>query len=368
MHGPNDSKIAILRSNATRPATPLTASHLLVHRSPDKKRFYDEANPLLWSDELECWATAANEVVLQILRHKDFHVVDYGLETEQLSNRLNVDLRATCELLECVPLALEASRHGAVRKMMAMIIRERSGDAFQAFADCARQRVHAEFVPGAKFDIVAKVFAPSVACLMFVLAGVCLDVENEEMSPTQVFYRTMSINRRKVIDREVSALLNRAKSCAAAEEATMKAAMVVVGSDSLLGSISESFRHEINRNAGSRLSEMEWSDGFSVTAIPYVERIAVRHCRIAGRDIEAGQRIRLYLDTFEYGGADTRDFFFGAGRHVCLGKSLSFQAWQVLTSLFHEFDLRVEIQEVRYRQSDYVFNVPDAMEVVVRND
>ena len=203
---------------------------------------------------------------------------------------------------------------------------------------------------------------------MVALSGVAVEPEAAAISPSQVFDRTLSVNRRKSLNRRIGRLLEDAKANIASEAPVLDAALVVVGADSLLGSAIESFVGEVRRHTGKRLSDMDWSEKLSSTAVPYVERVATRPCQVAGTEIEPGQRIRLYLDAFERGGAEARDFFFGAGRHVCLGKSISTQVWQILTSLFRDVDCRVSIDAVSYRPSDYVFNVPDSVKVTVHDD
>jgi hypothetical protein len=346
----------------------VTASHLLVHHSSDKRRFYEEASQLLWSDELECWTSSEKETILQILKDKDFHAVDYLGESKKLAGRLKVDFLAMQELLECVPLGLEGARHAAVRRTMAVAIREKSTQALDAFAECMRERIAAVVAPGSNFNITAEVFSPCVARLMFALSDVWLEPGNGTVSPAQVFDRTLSVNRRKILNRRIAEILDGAKNSGASDEAALRAAIVIVGSDSLLGSLTESFLHEVKRNSGKRLSDFDWSDKLPVTAVPYVERIATKQCQVAGRQIAPGKKIRLYLDSFEFSGPETSDFYFGAGRHVCLGRSISARAWQIATSLLGQVDCRVQVKRVDYRRSDYVFKLAESVEVAVHND
>jgi cytochrome P450 len=349
-------------------ATPVTTSHLLIHRSPEKRCFYEQASPVFWSDSLECWVASGKDIILQILKDRDFHAVNYRAETARLSQRLGVDQQATEELLDFVPLGLEGSQHAAVRKRMAISIREMSANALDGFSDLARSRIAVAFDRPRTFDIVAEIFSPAVVRLMSTLGQLPVTFGNHAVSPTQIFDKTLSVNRRKAINRQISELLTLARSACPMGEGALNAAMVVVGSDSLLGSIAESFVREIRRNPGVPLGEIAWSDKIPVTAVPYVERIAATDCRVGDVDIEAGQRIRLYLDALEADGPDGHDFYFGSGRHVCLGKAISTQAWKILTSAFAEIRKRVEIEDVRYRRSDFLFNAPQSVEVRVHDD
>jgi hypothetical protein len=60
--------------------------------------------------------------------------------------------------------------------------------------------------------------------------------------------------------------------------------------------------------------------------------------------------------------------YFGAARHTCLGKAVSIEAWRTATSTLGRINKSVRIGEIRYRRSDFVFNTPAAVEVVISDD
>ena len=184
----------------------------------------------------------------------------------------------------------------------------------------------------ASFNIVAELFAPCVFHLMSELSGVCLETQ-ESVSPTQVFDRSLSVNRRKQIDRQmVEKYSELANGKFSAEVAGLRSAMLVLATNSLLGSLSKSFCYEIGKNASKRLDEIAWEPKIPMTAVPYVERTATKDLEIGGMGIKENQRIRLYLDAFNSQGPAGVDHYFGIGRHGCLGKAVSQKAWQILTA------------------------------------
>ncbi len=295
-------------------------------------------------------------------------MVDYKSETTKLSRGLGVDLIETEKLFDNVPLALEGSNHATVRRKMAIDIRQHSNLSLQKFKDFSRENITTSFALKNTFNIVSEVFSPCVLRLMADLSQVCLPPYSSEASPSQLFDKTLSVNRRKMVNEKIKAIRENAKIDLPDDSAEMRAAMAVIGTDSLLASITGSFVYEIERNARRRMSEIVWSQKIPITAVPYVERVAKRSIRLCDAHIKKDQRVRLYLDSFESGGDDGYDHYFGSGRHVCLGKAISQQVWRELTTALSATGKRAAIKAVSYRSSDYVFNFPNIVEVAVTDD
>lgn len=345
-------------------------SHLLIHRSPAKWDFYNTPQPIFWSTELKCWITCDPETIVSILKNRSFSVVDYKHETANISQTLGVDFQATEQFLEHAPLAHEGKHHAALRKEMAVEIRERTEAALAEYSEFCHTRISAIFGTAGRFNAVSELFAPCVFKLMSELSGVHLET-NDNVSPTQVFDRSLSVNRRKQINSLIGQINEQAGREFPAEIAGLRAAILVIGSDSLLGSLAESFCYEIARNAAKRLSDIAWDQKIPVTAVPYIERIASKAVEIGTSHIGEHQRVRIYLDVFKSSTAgDTAGIenYFGSGRHVCLGKIVSQKAWQILTAELSQIKKKIKIGKVEYRAADYLFNFPAVIEVDVQNE
>jgi hypothetical protein len=341
---------------------------LLMHRSPEKWRALSATAPLVWSEGLGCWTTANPDVLLSILKDDSFEVVDFRAETARLAEGLGVDLHATKAVFDHLPLALEGAEHSSKRRIAAQAIKQNSSAALEKFAEALERLVKAPFDRGEPFNIVSEIFAPAIEGLVSTLSGLRVESEEGDPSPSQIFDRMLSVNRRKLIDRRLDAAIRSHGAGCPIDDVTLKAAISVVGTDSLVGSVTESFIHEVERNDGKRLSEFAWSDRLPRTGVPYVDRIATKPISIAGSQVEPGQRIRLFLVALQLLGADGIDGYFGAGRHLCLGKAVSIRAWHILTAELGKIEKRVRITEIGYRKSDFVFNTPANVEVVVENE
>jgi len=203
--------------------------------------------------------------------------------------------------------------------------------------------------------------------MMSILSGIHCGGIGEAESLSLVFDKMPSVNRRKLVNGRIGRLvMDQAAGCEF-EQANFNAAVSIVGADSIFGSLTESFIYEIRQNSGKSLSDIDWAKKLPATGVPYVDRIAVENVSIEKIDISAGQRIRLFLNGFQFDDADELDGYFGAGRHTCLGKAVSVKAWDIMTSILKKTCKRVEISKVKYRKSDFLFNAPSLVEIRVRN-
>ena len=277
----------------------MSVSDLLLHRSPERRDYYASAAPLSWSDQLACWMTADRHLILSILKDEKFEVVDFKSEAGKLAQRFGIDFRATESLLDHVPLAQEGAQHAATRKQGALAIRRNSEEALKKFAETVEEKAGKAFRDTETFNIVSEVFLPSVRELISSLSGFRIDIPDEADSLSLIFDRMLSVNRRKALDKKIETVIASNTATCPIDDAALRTALSVVGADSILGALTESFVHEIGRNPGKRMSQIAWSEKLPMTSVPYVDRIMTQTTTIAGARIEQGQRIRLYLDVFQ---------------------------------------------------------------------
>ena len=103
----------------------------------------------------------------------------------------------------------------------------------------------------------------------------------------------MSVKRRKLIDRKICELFAAASEHVPQGNEEIRVDIANLGSDSLLGSIAETFIDEVSNNPGKLLSDIVWSEKLTASAVPYIERKAARSTTVDAKVIEAGDRIRL---------------------------------------------------------------------------
>ena len=194
------------------------------------------------------------------------------------------------------------------------------------------------------------------------------DVAAERPSVSQLFDRSLALNRRKRLQGSIARL-----SEAFANERGLTipteyaAALIILGHDWFLSSIGASLVAVLEDSTTERrLCDLTYSDILPRTGVPYVERVARKDCAINGLNLSAGDRVRLFVDACPArGSAASEAPFFGKGRHLCLGKDLSQFAWRILIRELARVPFRVRIIETRVRPNDYVFNMYEWIEVSI---
>jgi hypothetical protein len=145
------------------------------------------------------------------------------------------------------------------------------------------------------------------------------------------------------------------------------AALIILGHDSLLGSLGASLLAVLEGSAGERrLCDLTYPDALPATGVPYVERVARTDCQIGEFKFREGERVRLFLDACPArGSAGEETPFFGKGRHLCIGRELSQWTWRVLAQQLARVPHRVRVTATRLRPHDYIFNMYDSIEVSI---
>jgi cytochrome P450 len=174
-----------------------------LHRSQNKAEVYRAAEPLRWCADRRCWQSFDPAILLAIFRDPNFEVCDYEGEIMKIVDGPGIDLLATAAVARYLPLAKEGCAHASLRKRMALKINDAAGPALLALEDSVRGDVRRLFSRPREFDVVAELFAPLVANLISSLSGVRVDNSTGETSPSQLFDRRLSLNRRKLVNGQI---------------------------------------------------------------------------------------------------------------------------------------------------------------------
>jgi cytochrome P450 len=299
------------------------SNHLLVHLAADKSAFYRGSAPLFWSDQLNSWATANPAVMQSIQKDPAFHVLDQSGEVEKIRSRLHIDLPGIERALKNVPVNVEGEEHARRRRSMAQTVAARTDTALARFADLATEHCARHLGRSGTSELVADVFEPMTMGLARVLSGLPLAHNPDFLSPTQIFDKSLGLNRRKLVDAEIRRLWLEASRTMSEGETDEAIALAILGSDTILASLALSFVERVASEPGARLCDIEWGDRLTTTAVPFIERVASRDAEVAGAAIRRGDVVRLFLDGFVLEPVEKRDGYFGAGRHACLGRPVA---------------------------------------------
>ena len=327
----------------------------------------NRSDKLIWSEDLNAWVVTNQEYVGKILRSRLFNVVEHKKTVENFANELGLDLSELASILDFVPLVQNGQAHSDVRRKAAVRIQERSAQAIEAFQAAASSLLDEALVPNSSFDICKQVFSPLTAKMISVLSDIPEEIVGANfpapVSALQVFGLRQPISSRRLA--QMNAHVATAGGCQrhARESEQMSVAAAVVGSEPLHGSLVLSFVNQVLKNPGKPLGKIDFPEHLPRSDLPFVERVAMEDCVVEDLQVAKGSKWVLYLGTFEN---ERRETFFGAGRHLCLGKPLSEKVWKVLTSELQRHDKIVDILEVTYRDFDFVLSFPSQVQVSVK--
>jgi cytochrome P450 len=319
-----------------------------------------------WSDSLRSWCIFDPTLIIEILRSADFVVTDYAAEYAKLEQRTRMDWTDLIDALNHIPLANEGERHSKLRRDFAQMISARSAAAKKPVGELVAKIVPAVFRAGRSAELVQELIRPINDALFTGLIGTPVPDYASAPSGSQLLDRFLGLNRRKRVQSDITRLSKTFAERNPATSVQYATAMMLVGYDSLLGSLGNSLVAQLGEGAGSRLCDLTYPDWLPRTGVPYVERVAKKDCTIQGSNIHAGDRVRLVLEACPARGqAGEEAPFFSKGRHLCPGKDLSQWLWRTLAQELAKVQLKVRITQARLRPNDYVFSVYESIEVSI---
>lgn len=354
----------MLREPASCPHS-RTYSDYQLHQRADKAQLY-QPGKLWWSDEIKRWMCTDAETMRRILLDPAFHVMSYS--QEKIAQRLGIPLDHVTRMVGYFPLALDGEAHKHLRKRHAAAIAQATDAALQAFSQTLADRLQHCLDAQQPVDLAQQALRPAVCAFIAALAGIDAPHLAHGDSLSQVLDETLSIPTRRRMDQTIAELAANLPGGMADEEKYFRIAMVALGTDSLLGTLTESLHQLLTRHAGMRLSAMPWPEAPPATGVPVIERMATERRDFLGARIAPDQRVRLYLDAAGYGAGAPPAFqplYFGAGRHVCLGMAVAKQVWKILTTQLARVERTCDMLRAAYREHDNVFNLYKTLEVSI---
>jgi len=319
-----------------------------------------KARPIEWDSSLRCWCIYDAEIITTILKSPDFSVVNYVDIYRSFEERVGMECSTLIRALCHIPLANEGKVHAELRKDLARLVRAELNTAKQHLAIFIPATLANVCRDGSRADLVQDIVRPVADAFFACLLGVNLPIGGErDISVSQIFDRSLSLNRRKAISEQADAIRH-AFSAASDQLKTSPdyaLALTIIGHDSIVASLGRSLLRVLEDGAGRRLCDVAYPASLPETGVPYTERVAHKDCGVSGINLRAGDRIRLYFDaaTPSDGQAAEARPFFGRGRHSCIGEGISIWLWQTLTAELSRLSLRFSVETVRRRKRDYVF-------------
>ncbi len=272
-----------------------------------------------------------------------------------MAQKAHMDMGGVLRVLEHIPLANEQEQHLRSRRELSRLNNATYTSRLERLSAALLDR-ESIFRRSGIVDITRDFFHPIIDAIT--LPEPSMQLERRWPGPSQIFDRFLSLNRRRTVYQTINELYIAAEA-RQLESMDALIALRILGYDALLGSVEASFLQVVRSHPGIPMNQMQWPQSMSATAVPTVERIAGVDLVLDGHRIEKGDRLRLFLATDS---ADT-DLFFGAGRHKCVGAGISQKIWLAFVETLSRQTCTIDVIDVLYPTSDFVFNCPQTINI-----
>jgi hypothetical protein len=247
---------------------------------------------------------------------------------------------------------------------MAQYLRERRS-AIAHLVPVLIEECFAVMQSAGELDMASQVIRPLATRYMLAIIGVDADWRTVGRI-TALFDRLLGVRKRLRGEADVKALRELVRQSLTPEEGTeeegQRLAIVILGMDSLFGTLGESLARTFRAHPGCRTGEMSFPDVPTETGVPHVERVVAEPFARDGVAFQRGDRIRILLQGFSYSEQVSDHLrLFGVGIHACLGRQLSLDLWSRLTAGLAGLNRRVELLDHVMRSEDYVFACPEKL-------
>jgi hypothetical protein len=343
-------------------------SYLTFHRSPERHAWYlQDANPPVFDPVVKAWMITEPESCERLLASPNTRPASYSEDYVALESRLGLDFSNVLLAFLHIPMCLHDEEHRMARRRVAEHLVARRADLSNRMTKSLATYLQALHRQG-EIEIISQVLEPLILSVTEAVTDIPLSVAAECRAVSTIFDKSIGPRKRQRVDAELgrmrAAIVCKLGPSTSEGTIGLRLALAILGRDTLLGTLGESLYSVLYRNQGRRLNEISYPQIPPETGVPYIERMAVRPFYDGQTQFATGDRIRIYLQAFAYSESSVHNSkIFGVGGHLCLGKALSLDLWNGITSSLSKIPLYAEIVAHDLRTDDYVFVCPSRLGV-----
>lgn len=294
-----------------------------------------------------------------VLADEDFAETPHVRFVAELAERLGIDLSATVTVMSHLPLWTAGQEHADLRRDTAAFLNR----------DRASKTRRAEAAIRARFDRHVIAAGPEVDLMAFLQEATADFLEPftglrrraSGIDPVlSLFSSNLGVAARRRLDAAIRAQMAEAEARFPDDDPRTLAIRVGqwwMGYDGLLGTFGQSLHRHLSRLDGGRLDRDPMPAIPTDTGVPMIGRIARTDKVVAGCPVSAGQQVECGLDGFNDGTEADRLRFFGAGRHLCLGRPMALDFCRIMADLVNGCGFGLKVTAYRKADSD-VFDMP----------
>ena len=343
---------------------------LTIYRRPERAEFIARARQTgPYFDEMaRAWIFADAELCRQALSTPELWPAPAVEHYRNIRGPLNQDFPSIAFAFESIPLAMHGEVHTAGRRAMSEFLAARRDPIHHWVADELPGHLQMLAVPG-EAELMSEALRPLVRGLFAAIIGVELPAHLALDSISQVFDKSISVKRRRLLEEDMRVLEARIRAALGPgceeNDVRMRLGLLVVGKDTTVGTLGECLVQLLRDFPDTPLSRITYPRAPAQTGLPFVERIATAPVTVGGIDLKEGDRVRVVLQTFVDAPPSQHHRLFGAGPHACLGRPLTVDLWSAICRHMSNLDTRLKLLAYELPQNEYVFNVAKTFRVEV---
>jgi hypothetical protein len=320
----------------------MTSVELLsLHYRDSRHAAFEAGEDILYNQELKSWFVFKPELVIDLLRDDERLIVpDTVANIKMLETRYKRQFPNLIFAVNAIPLLLNGQAHREIRRALAEIVSAGRPRTLAAMPELmARhimpldQETHPEWIAGRLSPLVAETFG--------LLCNCPVPLPFPKLALTRLFDRFVSLAALGEAEKQLGQLREKLAAAVPDVDEAHIVALLVLGRDSLLGTLATSLHRVFHENPGKRFADIEFPDFPPETGVAIAERVATADIAVGARTIAAGDRVRMYFQPISDMSGANKQALFGAGAHSCLGRPISLDVWRAMIETIRGFSSRM---------------------------
>lgn len=312
---------------------------------------------ITWSSERQKWLCYDDKIIDSVVNSENFHV--HSNDYSDLEKKFSKDFQLTKLVNKYLPLTNEGKQHLDLRKRMSSDINLNLKKAIQVFRNSFEKKISQIDKTFGVINI-AKPLIESILESNLILAEINFDDPLDYTDLTLLLDDSQSIKARMMREEFIKSIASKIND----EDKFYKLALISVGVNALISTTLHSIIKILTNYDYDALIRRKY---FTSIGIKHLERVCFQKTVLDGKQINAGDRLRLYIEVYENTDLTesqmNKKFFASGSHHACVGMSYSLSIWKEIVKLFsiHFSDLRMI--NFDYRSNDGIFNFPTSIYV-----
>lgn len=330
---------------------------LSLHLSESRHAEFPAARQLFYNQELKSWISFNPETVVDLLRDERLIVPEIIGPIQRLEARYKRPFPNLIFAARSIPLLIEGPAHREIRRRLAEFVTEGRARTMAALPELMRRYV--EPLSGQRqIEWISASVVPMVAELGRHLCNCPDPLPFPKLVITRLFDRFASLTALSEAEQQIAELRERLSRSMPDIDPAVSIALLVLGRDSMVGTLATSLHSLLRQNLNRRLADIEFPDYPPETGVAIAERIATHAITVGEETIAAGDRVRMYFQPISAAGsAVNKQNLFGSGAHSCLGRPISLDIWRVMTQTLRHFSGTVTSVAAEF-EPNTIFVVP----------